>query len=135
MVSAPATYCTSAQSRPASASATRAACTPYSTKLRPHLPHGCMPAPSTATRLDIGLPLPHQIVPVVLGIQHVKHELDRHADMQLVDTNPVYDLAHHDEPLGLQLDSGDRERLVWIGGRYVRRRRLVARVGVRPDAA
>ena len=26
-----------------------AAATPYSTKLRPHLPHGCMPTPSTAT--------------------------------------------------------------------------------------
>src|SRR5437588_10738232 len=45
MVSAPATSWIWRQSRPASASAARAATTPYSVKSRPHLPHGCMPAP------------------------------------------------------------------------------------------
>ena len=32
-----------------------AAASPYSTKLRPHLPQGCMPAPRTATRLSSGI--------------------------------------------------------------------------------
>ena len=32
-----------------------AAARPYSTKLRPHLPHGCMPAPRTATFLSSGI--------------------------------------------------------------------------------
>src|SRR4051794_7145427 len=41
----------SRHSRPASASALCAASMPYSTKLRPHLPQGCMPAPSTAMSL------------------------------------------------------------------------------------
>src|SRR5580692_9168496 len=45
MVSAPATSWICRQSRPASASAARAATTPYSVKSRPHLPHGCIPAP------------------------------------------------------------------------------------------
>src|SRR5215216_5281274 len=49
MVSAPDTSWTSVHWRPASASAACAACTPYSTKLRPHLPQGCMPTPRTAT--------------------------------------------------------------------------------------
>src|SRR5437016_12599131 len=53
MVSAPETNCTSVHARPASASASRAAATPYSTKLRPHLPHGCMPTPRTAMSLSL----------------------------------------------------------------------------------
>src|SRR5690606_23632345 len=52
IVSAPATYCTSDHASPASASAALAAANPYSTKFRPHLPHGCIPAPSTATSLS-----------------------------------------------------------------------------------
>ena len=40
---------------PASARASRAAASPYSTKGRPHLPHSCMPAPSTATLLSSGI--------------------------------------------------------------------------------
>src|SRR5207245_8663981 len=57
MVSAPDTNCTSVHASPASASASRAAATPYSTKLRPHLPHGCMPTPRTATSCSlIGAP-------------------------------------------------------------------------------
>src|SRR5882724_904327 len=53
MVSAPDTNWMSGQATPASASAARAATNPYSTKLRPHLPHGCMPAPSTATSRSV----------------------------------------------------------------------------------
>ena len=45
MVSAPATNWICRQSRPASASAARAATTPYSVKSLPHLPQGCIPAP------------------------------------------------------------------------------------------
>src|SRR5207247_761668 len=57
MVSAPDTNCTSVHASPASASASRVAATPYSTKLRPHLPHGCMPTPRTATSCElIGAP-------------------------------------------------------------------------------
>ena len=50
MVSAPDTNWTSRPRRPRRRRARRrAAATPYSTKFRPHLPHGCMPTPSTAT--------------------------------------------------------------------------------------
>src|SRR5207248_9807744 len=56
MVSPPARNCTSVQSTPASASAARAATTPYSTKLRPHLPHGCIPTPATTTSLTSTTP-------------------------------------------------------------------------------
>src|SRR6516162_6281146 len=55
MVSAPATYWMSRHPSPASSSAASAATTPYSTKLRPHLPHGCIPTPSTATSLMTAL--------------------------------------------------------------------------------
>src|SRR5271166_6154078 len=54
MVSAPATYWMSVQGRSASRRASPAAASPYSTKLRPHFPHGCIPAPTTATRLSSG---------------------------------------------------------------------------------
>src|SRR5688572_17699644 len=48
---------------PASARASRAASTPYSTKLRPHLPHGVMPTPATIASPIAGhLPLPHELV-------------------------------------------------------------------------
>src|SRR3954453_15618172 len=57
MVSAPDTKSTSVQAIPASRMASRAAATPYSTKLRPHLPHGCMETPSTAISRSLMLPL------------------------------------------------------------------------------
>src|SRR5688572_15645699 len=71
MVSPPATSCTSRHANPASASAVRAACKPYSTKLRPHLPHGCMPTPRTATGFmavpsSHRPPLPHDVLVVVV---------------------------------------------------------------------
>src|SRR3954451_5066917 len=107
MVSAPDTKSTSVQAIPASRMASRAACTPYSTKLRPHLPHGCMPAPSTATRLLTGLPLPDEVVGVVLGVEHIEHELDGHADAQIVDGDAVHDLTHDDELLRVELHCRD----------------------------
>ncbi len=55
MVSAPEMNCMSRHPSPASARASRAAASPYSTKGRPHLPHSCMPAPSTATLLSSGI--------------------------------------------------------------------------------
>src|SRR5919198_5446998 len=82
MVSPAATNWTSVQPRPASPSAASAACTPYSTKLRPHFPHGCMPTPRTATSrsrirrrsLD-RLPLPDHVLIVVVLEQRAQREL------------------------------------------------------------
>src|SRR5271154_6721200 len=101
MVSAPETNWTSVQATPASARASRAAASPYSTKLRPHLPQGCMPAPSTATLLSSGTgrprsrptsttsttstgstgstdrtPFPHHVLVVVVLIEGVEYQLD-----------------------------------------------------------
>src|SRR5271169_2136629 len=99
MVSAPETNWTSRQARPASASAARAAVSPYSTKLRPHLPHGCMPTPRTATFLSSamsvsrvvggcqGAPFPDQILVVVVLVEDVGDELHLGADGQIVDTD------------------------------------------------
>ena len=67
-----------------------AAATPYSTKLRPHLPQGCMPTPRTATsscsrsapaQLGDGLPLPRsRCSVVVVGVQRLDDQLDLAAD-------------------------------------------------------
>src|ERR1700694_4040895 len=91
MVSAPATYWMSGQGRSASARGAWAAASPYSTKLRPHLPQGCMPAPSTAMRLSSGIgpplpvrwprntdgaPLPHHVLVLVVLVEGVEHQLD-----------------------------------------------------------
>ena len=76
----------------ASASAARAAWTPYSTKGRPHLPHGCMPTPRTATSWLIGRPswarTPHRPgasarcvrSPLGVGVQGLDDQLDLRAD-------------------------------------------------------
>src|SRR5580704_14265243 len=121
MVSAPATYWTSVQARSASCKASTAAARPYSTKLRPHLPHGCIPAPNTATRLGSGIgpppsdrrrsgsPLPHQVLVFVVLVQGVEHELHLASDGQLVHPDPRHDLAHHHHPFGAELDGGDGE--------------------------
>src|SRR5579863_10745364 len=94
MVSAPETNWTSFHDTPASRMASRAAASPYSTKLRPHLPQGCMPTPSTATLRSSGTggprsarhrpPLPHQVLVVVVLEEHVHHELDLRAHRQVV---------------------------------------------------
>src|SRR5580698_4946427 len=99
MVSAPATYWMSAQSRPASSSASVAALIPYSTKLRPHLPHGCIPAPRTAIRLSSAIgrvrtgatgpverpPLPDQVLMVVVLVEGLDGDLDLRTDAQVGD--------------------------------------------------
>src|SRR5580704_7516106 len=104
MVSAPDTYCTSVQGSPASERASPAAARPYSTKLRPHLPQGCMPAPSTATLLSSGIghllgsglpggrrrrrgrpPLPNQVLVLVVFVEGVEHDLHFGPDGQIID--------------------------------------------------
>src|ERR1700694_1234132 len=116
MVSAPETYCTSVHATLASRSASPAAARPYSTKFRPHLPHGCIPAPNTATLfwLGIGLlrsggggpgaPLPHQVLVVVVFVQRVEHQLDFGSDGQLVHPHTGHDLAHHHHLFGAELN-------------------------------
>src|ERR1700722_11400562 len=95
MVSAPDTNWMSRHDRPASASASRAAARPYSTNCRPHLPHGCIPAPSRAILLSSGisslpivgerLPLPHEVVAVPFGVQRVHNQLDLVPHLEVVD--------------------------------------------------
>src|SRR5664280_947117 len=116
MVSAPATYCTSVHGRSASARASPAAASPYSTKLRPHLPHGCMPAPRTATLLSSGIrgllsrrgagraPLPHHVLVVVVLVEGVEHQFDLAPHRQVGDAHPGHHLAHDHHLLGGQLD-------------------------------
>src|SRR5271154_5080230 len=109
MVSAPETNWTSVQATPASARASRAAASPYSTKLRPHLPQGCMPTPSTATLRSSGTcaprsgrhrpPFPHQVLVFVVLVQHAHHELALGADGEVVDGDLGHDLAHDDHLL------------------------------------
>src|SRR5579872_2904588 len=122
MVSAPDTNCTSCQARPASARAARAAVSPYSTKLRPHLPHGCMPTPRTATFLSSamcisrsvaggqGAPFPHQVLVVVIFVEDVGDQFDLGSDGQVVDTDAGDDLSHDHHLLGRQFHGGDTER-------------------------
>src|ERR1700681_709166 len=126
MVSAPETKPTSVHDTPASARAARAAASPYSTKLRPHLPHGCMPTPSTATLRSSGTraprsgvhraPLPHQVLVVVVLVEHVHDELDLGAYGQIVNGDLGHDLAHHHHLLLGELHRGDAEGNVGIGG-------------------
>src|SRR5262245_17865995 len=133
MVSAPATNWTCFHSRPASSSAARAAATPYSTKLRPHLPQGCMPTPRIATSCAMsgGPPLPDHVLGVRVFVERREHELHLHAGFELLDGRAV-DLAEHDHLLGLELDGGNgvgHERI----RRDVRLGRLVAVVRERPE--
>src|ERR1700692_2055033 len=144
MVSAPETNWTSVHDTRASRMASRAAASPYSTKLRPHLPQGCMPTPRTATLRSSGTraprsgrhgpPFPHQVLVVVILVEHVDDELDLGADGEVVHGDLGYDLAHHDHLLLGELDGGDAERHVGVG-RDVGRGRRVAGVGVRPHLA
>src|SRR3954447_17584629 len=132
---------------PASASAARAATTPYSTKLRPHLPHGCMPTPATTTSLICApparpsrccsdrLPLPHDVVVLIVAEQVLDDELDLLPDLEVVDAVAVGDLAEDDHLLVGELDARDRERREVSSSRDVGRRRLVLRVGEAPDPA
>src|ERR1700736_3691934 len=99
MVSAPDTNWMSRHSSPATCRAARAAATPYSTKLRPHFPHGCIPTPRTATRPDSGtgvtpvrrvdrLPLPHQVLVIFVLVQHVGDEVHLGAHRQVLHADP-----------------------------------------------
>src|SRR5437588_1913860 len=111
--------CTSCQSTPASASAARAAWTPYSTKLRPHLPHGCIPAPRTATSLLNGLPLPDQRLAVDVRLDRW---LDLITDLQRVERTRQHAEDHH--PFFGQLDRSDAVRLERFGLRERRGSRV-----------
>src|SRR5271166_1354581 len=108
MVSAPATYWMSVHATPASRRASPAAARPYSTKLRPHLPQGCMPAPRTATRLESGTgghrrvgrtPLPDQVLVLFVLVEGVEDDLDLGAYREVGDADPGDHLAHHDHLL------------------------------------
>src|SRR5262245_49715840 len=134
MVSPPATYSTSVHAMPASFSASRAAFTPYSTKLRPHFPHGCMPTPRTATsRLTIGTsrsarrrcaasartnrtcaprsldrpPFPHDVSFVGVFEQRVEHKLHRHSCAQVLDVDAAGHLSENHHLFFGELDGGD----------------------------
>src|SRR5579863_8891864 len=100
MVSAPETNWMSRQDSPASSRAWRAAASPYSTKLRPHLPQGCMPTPRTATCSGTGRlhrpPLPHEVLVLVVLVEGVEDELHLVADGQVLGRDPGDDLAEHD---------------------------------------
>src|SRR5512139_2177699 len=97
--------CTSVQSRPASASASRAALMPYLVKLCPHLPQGCMPTPRIATsllmsrlpgaRLARRPPLPHDHVVRFGLVESLHHELHLHPDLQVRDAEALRDLTEH----------------------------------------
>src|SRR5947209_8645270 len=138
MVSAPATYWISDHSRPASPSAARAALTPYSTKLRPHLPHGCMPTPRIATcRFASGTrrpPFPDQVLVLVVLVEGPERQLHLGAHAEGADIGAGHELAKHDHALVGELDGGDGVGLERVG-RDVRRRGLVAVVRERPHAA
>ena len=70
----------SGHATPASASAACAATTPYSTKLRPHLPHGCMPAPRMAMSCSLTAcssvpqwcPLPDDVLVLVVFVERAR---------------------------------------------------------------
>src|SRR3954466_10580011 len=144
MVSAPETNCTSRHATPASSRAARAATMPYSTKLRPHLPHGCMPTPATTTsalirppprpppnngagyrRRSCGgsdrAPLPDEVFAFGVPEQLLHHQLDLLSDLQVLDRVAVGDLAEDDHLLFGELDSGDGERRELLAARNVRR--------------
>src|SRR5262245_60756459 len=108
MVSAPATNCTSVHARPASTSAAFIACTPYSTKLWPHLPQGCMPTPRTAmssliSSLRGGRPAPHQILVVVVLVQRLDDEPHLHPDREPRGIDAIRQLAQDHHLLGREL--------------------------------
>src|SRR5579875_1505723 len=139
MVSAPDTNCTSRHLSPASARAARAAASPYSTKLRPHLPHGCMPTPRTATLRSSGTgssrcrraggaggcgaggpggegpPLPDEVLVLVVLVQRVEDELDLGAHAQVVHPHTPHHLAQHHHLLVGELNCCQGEGLERVG--------------------
>ena len=98
-------------------------CTPYSVNGRPHLPHGCMPTPRTATSCA------HWSASSPSSVTGFQRQTEAGSSssgsttsstsaptLQVLDAVAVGDLAQHDDPLG-QLDRGERERLVGVGAR------------------
>src|SRR5512139_3310642 len=136
MVSPPATNWTSFHSSPASASASRAAFTPYSTKFRPHLPQGCMPTPRTATspRDMQGPPLPHHELVVLVLVERAEDELHLLPDLERARVDAGHDLAEHHHLLPLELDRRDGVGLERVLRDEGRGRRVVV-VGRRPEPA
>src|SRR6478736_4283597 len=101
----------SRQATEASARAAWAATTPYSTKLRPHLPHGCMPAPRTAMSCSLtvcsstlclsglvpqGCPLPDHVLVLVVLVERPEHELHLHTDRELLRVGAGGEATEHD---------------------------------------
>src|SRR5947209_8100695 len=103
----------SSHCRPASSSAAWAATMPYSTKLRPHLPQGCMPAPRIATsralmspaprrsggalsRSCCRPPLPDEVLVVIVLVQRAEDELDLLPRVQGADVGGRVELAQDD---------------------------------------
>src|SRR2546421_2508861 len=127
MVSAPETNWTSLHCRPASPRAARAALVPYSTKLRPHLPHGCMPTPSIATcRRSSGTgrpPLPDEVLALVVLVERPERQLHLGAHAERGHVGSGGELTEHDHALLVQLDRSDGVGLERVGS-HVGRRRL-----------
>src|ERR1019366_7629701 len=131
MVSAPDTNWTSVHDTPASSSAWRAGGSPYSTKLRPHLPQGCMPTPRTATLRSSGTraprsgrhrpPFPHQVLMVVILVEHVHDQLHLGAHGEVVHGDLGDDLAHHHHLLLGELHRRDAKGHIRVRS-HVRRR-------------
>ena len=111
-------------------SASWAAATPYSTKLRPHLPHGCMPTPRRPRRSGVaasrcGRPLPDRCSSCSSSSKRVSTTSSHLvADLQLVDADAGDDLAQHDQPLGARA-----RRRRWRTARARRRARRTAAGG------
>src|SRR2546423_3644028 len=137
MVSAPETNSTSLHRNPASSRAARAAVVPYSTKLRPHLPHGCIPTPRIATcRSASGTgrpPFPDEVLVIVILVEGAERQLHLGARAEGSHVGLRHELAQHDHALVGQLDGGDGVGLERVAG-DIGRRGLVAVVGERPHA-
>ncbi len=90
--------------------------------------------PSGTGAEPVGPPLPHHVLVLVVLVEGVEDQLHLVAHVQVVDADAGHHLAHHHHLLGGQLDGGDGEGDVGVGG-HVGLGGLVAGVGVRPDPA
>ena len=71
---------------------------------------------------------------VVVFVEGVDGDLDLRTDAQVGDVDRGGDLPHHHHLLFGELDGGEGEGLIGVGGGHVGSRGLVPGVGVRPDA-
>src|SRR3954449_6884899 len=94
-----------------------------------------MPTPATTTSVIDRLPLPHDVVVVVVTEQVLDDQLDLLPDLEVVDAVSVRDLTEHDHLLVGKLDGSDRERREVRSPRNIGRGWLVLRVGEAPDPA